>query len=62
MKRPFVDEFLVECAKDYEVVVFTASLAKVCYLVYMIYWYYGNIFYFVCCWLIDYLVRRSTIR
>jgi Dullard-like phosphatase family protein len=28
MKRPFVDEFLAECAKHYEVVVFTASLAK----------------------------------
>ena len=28
MKRPYVDEFLIECAKDYEIVVFTASLAK----------------------------------
>merc|ERR1719193_2712218 len=27
-KRPFVDEFLVECAKHYEIVVFTASLGK----------------------------------
>jgi len=27
-KRPFVDEFLMQCAKDYEVVVFTASLSK----------------------------------
>jgi len=28
MKRPFVDDFLKECAKNYEIVVFTASLAK----------------------------------
>jgi len=28
MKRPYVDEFLERCAKDYEIVVFTASLAK----------------------------------
>jgi len=27
-KRPFVDEFLIECGKHYEVVVFTASLSK----------------------------------
>jgi len=27
-KRPFVDEFLTECAKLYEMVVFTASLGK----------------------------------
>jgi len=27
-KRPFVDEFLAECAKHYEIVVFTASLGK----------------------------------
>jgi len=28
LKRPFVDEFLAECAKHYELVVFTASLGK----------------------------------
>lgn len=28
MKRPYVDEFLARCAKMYEIVVFTASLAK----------------------------------
>ena len=28
-KRPYVDEFLARMAKKYEVVVFTASLAKV---------------------------------
>jgi len=28
MKRPYVDEFLVECAKYYEIVIFTASLSK----------------------------------
>jgi len=28
LKRPFVDEFLVECSKLYELVIFTASLAK----------------------------------
>jgi len=28
MKRPYVDEFMIECAKNYEVVIFTASLSK----------------------------------
>jgi len=28
LKRPYVDQFLIECAKYYEVVVFTASLSK----------------------------------
>lgn len=28
LKRPYVDEFLIECAKYYELVVFTASLSK----------------------------------
>jgi len=28
LKRPFVDLFLTECAKDYEMVIFTASLSK----------------------------------
>ncbi|ETO10296.1 hypothetical protein RFI_27078 [Reticulomyxa filosa] len=28
LKRPFVDEFLVECSKYYELVIFTASLSK----------------------------------
>jgi len=28
LKRPFVDEFLLECSKHYEIVVFTASLGQ----------------------------------
>ena len=28
LKRPFVDEFIAECAKLYELVVFTASLSE----------------------------------
>ncbi|ETO27314.1 carboxy-terminal domain RNA polymerase II polypeptide A small phosphatase 2, partial [Reticulomyxa filosa] len=28
LKRPFVDEFLLECSKSYELVIFTASLSK----------------------------------
>merc|ERR1712228_692175 len=28
LKRPYVDDFLIECAKYYELVVFTASLSK----------------------------------
>ena len=28
LKRPWVDEFLIECAKLYEIVIFTASLSK----------------------------------
>lgn len=29
LKRPGVDEFLIECAKLFEIVVYTASLSKV---------------------------------
>lgn len=32
LKRPYVDEFLQRAAKHYEIVIFTASLAKVCHL------------------------------
>jgi len=32
IKRPGVDNFLKEMGKIYEIVVFTASLSKVCYL------------------------------
>ncbi|ETO07277.1 SCP-like phosphatase [Reticulomyxa filosa] len=28
LKRPYVDEFLLECSKSYELVIFTASLSK----------------------------------
>ena len=30
LKRPYVDEFLLRASKHYEIVIFTASLSKVC--------------------------------
>lgn len=36
IKRPGVDHFLTEMGKIYEVVIFTASLSKVCSLLYIL--------------------------